>query len=54
MRARRKNAKKGIIVAFSFGKEAFGETARERLHDNIEIKAITVKELLRNQNQNQP
>jgi DNA modification methylase len=51
---RRRNVKKGIIVAFSFGKGAFGEVARAKLHDNIEIKAITVKELLRNQNQNQP
>jgi len=51
---RRRNAKKGIIVAFSFGKGAFGEVARARLHDNIEIKTITVKELLQNQNQNQP
>jgi len=51
---RRRNAKKGIIVAFSFGKGAFGEVARARLHDNIEIRVMTVKELLRNQNQDQP
>jgi DNA modification methylase len=48
---RRRKATKGIIVAFSFGKGANEEIARAILHDNIEIKALTVKELLKNQTQ---
>jgi len=49
---RRHKATKGYIVAFSFGSGAYEEIARAKLHDNIEIKAITVKELLKDQNQN--
>jgi tRNA G10 N-methylase Trm11 len=48
---RRRKQAKGMIVAFSFGKGAFEEIARAQLHDNIEIQALTVKELLKNQNQ---
>ena len=48
---RRRKQTKGIIVAFSFGSGAYEEIARAKLHDNIEIKAITIKELLKNQNQ---
>jgi len=48
---RRRKQAKGIIVAFSFGKGANEEIARARLHDNIEIKALTVKEMLKNQSQ---
>jgi DNA modification methylase len=48
---RRRKQTKGIIVAFSFGKGAYEEIARARLHDNVEIQALTVKELLKNQNQ---
>jgi len=48
---RRRKQTKGIIVAFSFGKGAFEEIARAQLHDCIEIKALSVKEMLRNQNQ---
>jgi len=40
-----------MIVAFSFGKGAYEEIARAKLHDGLEIEAITVKELLKNQNQ---
>lgn len=39
------------IVAFSFGKGAYEETARAKLHDNLDINAITVKELLENHKQ---
>ena len=49
---RRRKAKKGVIVAFSFGKGAYEEIARARLHDNLEIKAIPIRELLKNRNQN--
>jgi hypothetical protein len=35
---RRRNAKKGLIVAFSFDKGASREIARAKLHDNKEIK----------------
>jgi len=48
---RRRKQTKGIIVAFSFGRGAFEEIARAQLHDNIEIQALTVKELLKNQDQ---
>jgi adenine specific DNA methylase Mod len=48
---RRRKASKGVIVAFSFGKGAYEEIARAQLHDKIEIKALTVKELLKNQEQ---
>lgn len=49
---RRKKAKKGVIVAFSFGKGANEEIARAKLYDGIEIRAITVKELIANKNRN--
>ncbi len=48
---RRRKQTKGIIIAFSFGKGAYEEIARARLHDNIEIEALTVKEMLKNQDQ---
>jgi hypothetical protein len=41
---RRKKTKKGVIVAFSFGKGAYDEVARAKLNDNLEIKAITIKD----------
>jgi restriction endonuclease Mrr len=49
---RRKKAKKGVIVAFSFGKGAYDEVARGKLYDGLEIKAITIKELIGNKNRN--
>jgi DNA modification methylase len=49
---RRRKAKKGVIVAFSFGKGAYEEIARAKLHENLEINTITVRELLVNRNQN--
>lgn len=48
---RRRKARKGTIVAFSFGKGAYEEIARAKLHDDLEIKALTVKEMLKSQNQ---
>jgi len=48
---RRKKARKGVIVAFSFGRGANEEIARAKLHDNLDIKAITVKDLLVNRKQ---
>jgi len=47
---RRRNAKKGIIVAFSFGKGAYEEIARTKLDDGIEIKAVTIKQLIEGRN----
>jgi hypothetical protein len=47
---RRRKQTKGIIVAFSFGKGAYEEIARAQNHDNIEIKALSVKEMLKNEN----
>ena len=48
---RRKKKAKGIIVAFSFGKGAYEELARAKLHENLDIKAIQIKELLKKQEQ---
>jgi hypothetical protein len=45
---RRRKAKKGIIVAFSFGKGAYEEIARVKLEEGLEITPLTVKELLAN------
>jgi len=36
----------GVIVAFSFGKGAYEEIARAKLQEGLEIRPITVKELL--------
>jgi len=49
---RRKKATKGIIVAFSFGKGANEEIARAKLYDGIDIKTVTIKELIENRNRN--
>lgn len=48
---RRRKSTKGVFVAFSFGSGAYEEIARAKLHDNIEIKPITIKELLKSQEQ---
>jgi DNA modification methylase len=48
---RRRKAKKGVLVAFSFGKGAYEEIARAKLHDGLEIKALTVREILQTHNQ---
>jgi len=45
---RRGKAKKGVIVAFSFGKGANEEIARARLQEGLVIQAMTVKELIEN------
>jgi DNA modification methylase len=46
---RRRKKDKGIIVAFSFGKGAYEEIARAKLHEKLDIKAIPIKELLKKQ-----
>jgi hypothetical protein len=46
---RRKKKARGIIVAFSFGKGAYEEIARAKLHDELDIKALAIKELLKKQ-----
>jgi len=43
---RRKNKKRGIIVALSFGRGAYDEVARLKNAGQVEIKLIAVKELL--------
>jgi DNA modification methylase len=43
---RRRNAKKGVIVAFSFGSGAYEEIARAKNQDGIEITPIMIKELI--------
>lgn len=43
---RRANKDKGTIVAFSFGKGAYEEAARAKLHDNLEIELKTVEDLI--------
>lgn len=45
---RRKGAKKGVIVAFSFGKGAYEEIARAKLHDDLEIGLLKVVDLIKN------
>jgi len=49
---RRKKATKGIIVAFSFGKGSNEEIARAKLYDGIDIKPITIKQLIESRNRN--
>ena len=39
-------AKRGIIVAFGFDKEAYATVSRAKINYRIEIKALTVKELI--------
>jgi DNA modification methylase len=46
---RRKRKATGIIVAFSFGKGAYEEIARAKLHENLDIKALAIKDLLKKQ-----
>ncbi|HJW65708.1 MAG TPA: DNA methyltransferase [Candidatus Bathyarchaeia archaeon] len=48
---RRAKKTKGIVVAFSFGKGAYEEAARAKSHDNLDIKLLTVEELLNSPNQ---
>jgi len=48
---RRVRKTNGMIVAFSYGKGANEEAARAKLRDNVDIKLVTVKELLKNQTQ---
>ena len=43
---RRSKKTKGIIVAFSFGKGAYEEIARAKNQENLEITALTIKEIL--------
>jgi hypothetical protein len=39
----------GIIVAFSFGKGAYEEAARAKNKENMDIRLITVSELLKSE-----
>jgi len=43
---KRQNYKKGYIVAFSFGKGAYEEVARIKNKEGLDIKLITIEELL--------
>jgi len=43
-----------MIVAFSFGKGAHEEIARAKLHEELEIEAITVQDLLKNRRKISP
>lgn len=47
---RRTKKNKGFIVAFSFGRGAHEESARVKLEDGMEIKLITIQELLKGKN----
>ena len=44
---RRMKANKGVIVAFSFGKGAYEEIARAKLHESLEIELLKVSDLLK-------
>lgn len=46
---RRVKKDEGIIVAFSFSKGAYEEVARVKLSENIGIKLVTIKEMLKGQ-----
>jgi DNA modification methylase len=48
---RRRKKAKGIIVAFSFGKGAYEEIARAKLHEHLDIKPLAIKDLLKKQEQ---
>lgn len=45
---RRDGMNRGVIVAFSFTKNAYEELARVKLRGELEIEAITVEELIKN------
>lgn len=47
---RRRKKKKGVIVAFSFGKGAYEEIARAKIEGGLEIEAISVKDLIEGRN----
>jgi hypothetical protein len=42
----RRKARNGIMVAFSFGKGVYEGVARAKIHYRLEIKTVTVKELI--------
>ena len=44
----RRKARNGIIVAFSFGKGVYEGIARAKIHYRLEIKTVTVNELIEN------
>jgi adenine specific DNA methylase Mod len=44
---KRADRKKGVIVAFSFGKGAYEEVARDKLEEGLEIILKTVEEILK-------
>jgi hypothetical protein len=44
----RNKAKNGSIVAFSFGNDAYEGVMKARLNYRLEIKTVTIKELLAN------
>jgi hypothetical protein len=48
---RRDRHKVGVIIAFSFGKGAYEEIARAKRQDGLEIRPVTVKELIKNPRQ---
>jgi len=48
---RRTKSKVGVIIAISFGKGAHEEIARAKRDENLEIKAITVSELVKKERQ---
>jgi tRNA G10 N-methylase Trm11 len=50
---RRKKKTHGIIVAFSFGKGAYEEIARAKLHERLDIKLLQIKDLIKRQEQQQ-
>ncbi len=44
---KRANAKIGLVVAFSFVKNAYEEAARAKNHGDVDIKLVTVEDLLK-------
>lgn len=42
----RSKARNGTIIAFSFGKDAYEGVMKARINYRLEIKTLTIKELL--------
>ena len=49
---RRAKAQIGLIVAFSFAKGAYEEVARVKNHEGLEIRLVTIDELLKEDMEN--
>jgi len=51
---RRRKATKGVIVALGFGKGAYEEVARAKLHEGLDIELVKIADLIKNRRNNKP